>query len=146
MPTNSRDYMRQWRLNHPEYREYEKIYRKVYRQRPEVKAKQVGSNGANVRHNTKARLEAYSHYSTTIIPSCVCCGEQTILFLTIDHINNNGAEERKLINHGKNGRAGSAFYSWLKRQNYPEGYQLMCYNCNMGRYRNGGICPHKVQI
>lgn len=22
-------------------------------------------------------------------------------------------------------------------------YQLLCFNCNCGRHRNGGVCPHK---
>jgi hypothetical protein len=25
-----------------------------------------------------------------------------------------------------------------------EGYQVLCSNCNRGRWRNGGECPHKV--
>lgn len=24
-------------------------------------------------------------------------------------------------------------------------FQLLCYNCNLGRYHNGGTCPHKDQ-
>jgi len=142
MPKNSTDYMRQWRLNHPEYKEHEKIYRKEYRQRPLVRAKYRGPLGFNVRHNTKVRFEVYAHYSSTVIPSCACCGEQELLFLTIDHINNNGAQERKQLHNGKN--IGSAFYDWLKKQGYPEGYQLLCFNCNLGKHRNKGICPHKV--
>ena len=31
----------------------------------------------------------------------------------------------------------------LKRQGWPkDGYQLLCANCNQGRARNGGVCPH----
>ena len=22
-------------------------------------------------------------------------------------------------------------------------FQILCYNCNLGRSRNGGVCPHK---
>jgi hypothetical protein len=27
---------------------------------------------------------------------------------------------------------------------FPPGFQLLCSNCNHGRARNGGICPHKT--
>lgn len=26
---------------------------------------------------------------------------------------------------------------------HPEGFQTLCYNCNIGKHRNGGICPHQ---
>lgn len=68
---------------------------------------------------------------------CACCGEKNILFLTVDHINGGGAKHRKSIGNGH-------IYRWLKRQGYPIGYQILCFNCNCGRARNGGICPHKV--
>lgn len=69
---------------------------------------------------------------------CSCCGESVLQFLAIDHINGNGNEERKRIK-----KAGSGFYKWLIDSNFPEGYQVLCHNCNMGRHLNGGICPHK---
>jgi len=69
---------------------------------------------------------------------CACSGclESNIKFLTIDHINNNGTSERK--NFG----SGGIFYKYLIKNNYPAGYQVLCYNCNCGRGANGGICPH----
>ena len=95
-------------------------------------------------------IEVLTHYSNGT-PKCACCGETEFLFLTIDHINNGGAEQRKEIykqkkNYGRYG-AGKRFYSWLKQHNYPEGYQVLCYNCNCGKQRNKGICcPHKGVI
>ena len=68
---------------------------------------------------------------------CACCGETDPLFLTIDHMNNDGAEHRR----GKG--TASNICIWLIRNNFPEGFQLMCYNCNCGRARNGGVCPHQ---
>jgi len=67
---------------------------------------------------------------------CACCGETDIRFLTIDHVDGDGAQHRKLIGGGGN------TYKWLRQNGYPSGFQVLCYNCNMGRYRNGGICPH----
>ncbi len=67
---------------------------------------------------------------------CNCCGETEPLFLEIDHVHNNGYEMRKV--HG----TGSHMYSWLKANNYPNDFQILCSNCNRGKYRNGGACPH----
>jgi len=69
-------------------------------------------------------------------PNCACCGETEIQFLTIDHLNNDGAKHRKEINHRR-------IILWLIEKNFPEGYQVLCWNCNSGRHYNGGICPHK---
>lgn len=75
-------------------------------------------------------------------PICVCCGETEIRFLTIDHINNNGANHRK----ERANRLGHRFYRWLKDNGFPDGYQVMCFNCNCGKFVNGGICPHKEKV
>jgi hypothetical protein len=65
----------------------------------------------------------------------VCCGEVESVFLTIDHVQNNGAEQRR------RGIYGSGLYKWLKRMKYPKGYQILCWNCNEAK-RILGACPH----
>ena len=70
---------------------------------------------------------------------CACCGEVDRTFLTVDHVNNDGAEHRKSI-----GKGGRRLYMWLRRNNYPVGFQLLCFNCNLGKARNKGVCPHKT--
>jgi hypothetical protein len=55
---------------------------------------------------------------------CAHCGEEELLFLTIDHIEGGGSEDRKL------GRGGVAMYKWLLDNDYPPGYQVLCWNCN----------------
>lgn len=69
---------------------------------------------------------------------CICCNEDAIEFLTIDHINNDGAEDRK-----KNGnKSGGNLYRWLIKNNFPkENYQILCYNCNCAK-GFFGYCPH----
>lgn len=74
---------------------------------------------------------------------CACCGETTLMFLTIDHINNDGKKHRLEITNGKYPARSSSLYYWLRNNNYPEGYQVLCFNCNVGRHLNGGTCPHK---
>lgn len=71
---------------------------------------------------------------------CVCCGESQTAFLSVDHIYNDGGNMRKSSAHPT---SSTAFYSWLKRNNFPPGFQILCMNCNTGKHRNGGVCPHQ---
>jgi len=70
--------------------------------------------------------------------ACVCCGERIDAFLTLDHTLNNGAEERKQSNYNL-----LQLYRRVIAEKFPPEYQLLCWNCNCGRAKNGGICPHK---
>lgn len=72
---------------------------------------------------------------------CACCGETEPMFLSLDHINNDGAEHRRSI--GQNGRGGMKVYQWIARNGFPDGFQVLCMNCNCGKARNGGVCPHQ---
>lgn len=67
---------------------------------------------------------------------CNCCGEDTWQFLSLDHVNNDGAKHRKKIGQ-------SQIYKWAEDNDYPNTLQLLCYNCNMakGFY---GVCPHEI--
>ena len=68
---------------------------------------------------------------------CACCGEGEPMFLTLDHINNDGTRHRREI--GTNQKILRS----LQASGYPPGFQVLCSNCNHGRHRNGGTCPHK---
>ena len=92
---------------------------------------------ASLRHDA---IMAYGGYR------CECCGETEPLFLSIDHINNDGAEHRRSLGYKEGNGKGAAIYSWLKRNKYPEGFQILCMNCNHGKARNGGTCPHKQTV
>jgi hypothetical protein len=89
----------------------------------------------NKSYNEKLRFTALQHYSHGEF-KCACCGESMYEFLTIDHINNDGAKMNKKFSGHKH------ICSWLKRNNYPEGFQVLCINCNFakGKY---GKCPHQ---
>jgi hypothetical protein len=73
-------------------------------------------------------------------PYCNCCHETIKQFLTVDHINNDGAEHRKSLSKGKN--KTSSLYRWLVKNNFPKDFQLLCWNCNTAKFRYGK-CPHK---
>ena len=100
-----------------------------YRKNPEI-VKRI-----NKKYNNKIKIEVLKYYSSGNI-KCACCGETEIKFLAIDHINNNGKKDRI-----KNGW-GNTFYRYLRKNNYPKGFQVLCHNCNIAKYMYG-CCPHK---
>lgn len=83
----------------------------------------------------KLKREVFEHYGSR----CACCGEQQFEFLTIDHVNGDGAVHKRAI-----GRDSRKMYQWVKNNNYPDAIQILCYNCNCakGVY---GTCPHRMQ-
>jgi hypothetical protein len=72
--------------------------------------------------------------------ACECCLEADPDFLTIDHVDRDGAKHRR-----EGVRGGKEFARWLVRNGFPGGFRLLCFNCNIGRERNGGVCPHVTE-
>ena len=66
---------------------------------------------------------------------CECCGETHPEFLSIDHVNKDGSAHRKSV-------PTSRIYRWLIVNNFPQGFRLLCYNCNMS-IAFYGKCPHQ---
>lgn len=99
------------------------------------------ARAAGKRLREAARAEVFDHYGR----DCRCCGESNQRFLTIDHVNNDGANHRRDL-YGNRVGATIAIYRWLKRNGFPEGFQTLCMNCNFGKHMNGGICPHKQAV
>ncbi|KKM05964.1 hypothetical protein LCGC14_1748790 [marine sediment metagenome] len=118
-----------WRENNKErIKKWNKEYHKTHREEYRIRDKKF-------RH--KLKIETINHYGG----KCKCCGEDLIEFMTIDHINNNGAEHRLKV-LGSKRYAGWKFYLWLRQNNYPKGFQVLCFNCNCAK-QFSGICPHK---
>lgn len=78
---------------------------------------------------SKKKEIVYNHYGNM----CSCCGETERLFLSIDHINNDGYQNRK---------KGINLYIDIIDRGFPNDLQILCMNCNTGKARNNGICPH----
>jgi len=124
--------------------EYKKAYEKKYRQLPGIKEKRALQNKqwrlAHVEHTiatnklerANLRIAVLKHYSGGKM-CCVQCGFSDVRALALDHIYNNGAEERKRIT-GLKGSGGSNFFRRLRRSGYPDGYQVLCCNCNFIKY------------
>jgi hypothetical protein len=77
----------------------------------------------SARHSYRQKVEVLSHYSGGP-PKCVACGYVDIRALSIDHINGGGTKERR-----ENKTNGQNLYRWLRKKGYPEGYQVLCMNC-----------------
>jgi hypothetical protein len=82
---------------------------------------------AAVKRHT-AKLKDIVYLATVIDPK----------FLTLDHVNNDGHEHRKVLKH----RNPATLYRWIIENNFPPMFQVLCFNCNCGKNVNGGICPH----
>lgn len=104
-------------------REYQKAYRQKKKLEISLQKKE---------YRLKVKIKVLTYYSKGK-PFCECCKEDIIEFLSIDHINGGGTKHRKQISN--------IIYWWLIKNNYPEGYRVLCHNCNQafGFY---GKCPH----
>jgi hypothetical protein len=84
-------------------------------------------------YHRKNKRACFDHYGR----ACTCCGvEFDERFLTLDHVNNDGAAHREEI--GK-----STLYRWAIKNKFPDSLQTHCWNCNLGKGINGGVCPHR---
>lgn len=79
-----------------------------------------------IRYLNELKIDVLTHYGGNIL-ACVQCGFTNVKALTIDHIGNDGSIHRRLVRANNS----QAFYLWLRRNNYPKGFQTLCYNCQM---------------
>ena len=82
-----------------------------------------------------SRKKVLEHYSGGKM-NCGCCGFAEIDGLSIDHI-----KPRREWKHDKTFRTDK-LYRWLRRKNFPKGFQILCQNCNHAK-RDNDICPHQ---
>lgn len=78
------------------------------------------------------RMKVLQHYSHSQKPYCNNCGEDDLLVLCLDHIKGGGTKETK---------RGESFHLMLIKQGYPDGFQILCANCNQ-RKRMLKETPH----
>ena len=114
-----------WIKNNPDR---ERAFKKKYRE-----SHKKPQRGYEKRGRTLVREEVLNHYGG----KCACCVETRYEFLAIDHINGGGNK------HRREQKISNLAY-WIKRNNYPDGFQVLCHNCNMakGFY---GECPHEKE-
>lgn len=81
------------------------------------------------------RRQVLLHYGGSP-PRCACCGERCDEFLVLDHI-----KGRANYPHDKK-YSGSSLIIWIIARHFPEGFRVLCHNCNMS-ISNYGYCPHE---
>jgi hypothetical protein len=121
----------------------EKTYQRNYYQTHKEYFKNYAKTHPNKQKQILLRLkmQVLTHYGGSP-PKCACCGENHIEFLTIDHIDGDGAEQRRQLSGSSQKFSGFLFYEWLIINNFPKGYQVLCCNCNMAKGRNKvPFCP-----
>lgn len=112
-----------------QYREGRKALRRVWYAANRDKAIQ------SVRENySKCREKIIAAYRSI----CACCGEHEPMFLELDHINGGGAKDYR------EAKSPLTLYRRVVKEGFPDHFRLLCSNCNRGRHRNGGICPHQI--
>lgn len=71
--------------------------------------------------------------------ACSCCGEREVGFLTLEHVNGDGAKHRESLRT----LGGYAVWRDLKKRGWPtDGYTILCWNCHMATCW-GRTCPHQ---
>jgi hypothetical protein len=70
--------------------------------------------------NQRRKTQVLTHYGNGKL-ACVKCGFDDIRALSIDHVLGNGAEEKIT--------RSSSLYLYLIKNNFPQGYQTLCMNC-----------------
>ncbi len=140
------DHTRGWRVCGPCHRSYMKEAQRRYRKSPTAiqRTQQQRADAEWVDRQRERGREYWRLLRHKAIMQyggyrCACCGESEPKFLTLDHIHNNGGTHRKEI-----GNRGSGIFKWLRDNDYPPGFQVLCMNCNHGKALNGGTCPHKA--
>jgi len=121
------EYHKKFYLEHKEriqeyHRKYYQANRNRYRQKDKAYIKLL-------------KMETLTHYGNGEC-KCVSCGESRLSCLSLDHIGNDGAEERRKL--GKHG-SGYKFYFLLKEKGYPDGYQTLCMNCQFIKKIEGKV-------
>lgn len=115
------------KLKHdPKYKKERSIYAHDWHEKNKIR-----NNIRNRANHKKLRVLCIEYYGG----KCACCGEARYEFMAIDHIDGGGGKHRKTI-HTK------SFYRWIIKNNFPEGFRILCHNCNqsLGLY---GYCPHE---
>lgn len=94
-----------------------------------LKASRISVNN-RCKADRRAALDYYGRH-------CAYCGETIEVFLTIDHINNDGGKHRKSLRKNSKCQTGINIGAWLRKNNYPSGFQVLCVNCNHAKSRIG---------
>jgi hypothetical protein len=125
---SQREYDRKFKANHPEYLAKRRIW---FREWTRNNRASYNKSKWKYRDALKARAIAYYSDGTS---KCAWCGHSDLDALCLDHINDDGALDRKRLKiSGRGNGSGSRTYEALSKLGFPPGYQVLCANCNMAK-------------
>lgn len=139
-----------WELKNKEKRaKAKREWSQKNRERHNAAKRRWAQNKDNKEKKKKYETDLYYYLKNEVLthyggdpPKCNCCGESNKMFLTLDHINGGGKQEV----WGKHAGNHRSFLKSIVVRNFPPLYQILCHNCNSGRARNKGVCPHKSEV
>lgn len=88
-------------------------------------------NKATRNYHRRIKIEVLTHYSMATYPVCARCGVTDVNVLCLDHIE--GKKEKLSID------TGARLYRRLKKAGFPEGFQVLCANCNLKKLIEEGV-------
>lgn len=107
---------------------YVKERERLYRERPDIKLRQKIRHAASA---LKIKIKAFERLGGV---QCVFCGCKELMFLTVDHVDNNGNDHRK--------QAGTSakLYRWIISATDAKlrkwNMRILCSNCNLAIRNN----------
>lgn len=127
-PEAYRQYLKDWRAKNPDRQA-------AYGDKPRLDAvEKQHALSSDHRKRRSLRDQVLDRYGR----ACACCGEKDPDLLTLDHLGD-GAEERRFNKL----RDATAQCRFVVKQGLPDGYQVLCWNCNVAKLDTGS-CPHSA--
>lgn len=84
-------------------------------------ALRIRKRGRDAALRARKRLVCLVRYSQDP-PTCIACGYRDLRALSLDHLRGGGRADRGQL-------GGTRFYDRLKREGFPDGFQVLCMNC-----------------
>jgi len=114
--TNNPEKYETWRKRRN--KEKSKISRRIYRS--------INKDKINLqKHSYRIKEKVIAFYVYSNEMKCALCSDSEFSHLGLDHINGGGTKHRRSIP-----KANCNIYGLLQQQGFPNGYRLLCQNCN----------------
>ena len=113
--------MDRYKANPELHKEYTRKYRLKLRSTPEgIRYEKEKSR----LYNKNRKTEVFNKYGGC---KCALCNNVDFDVLVLDHITGGGTKQRKEL-YPYSG--GNGIYRWVKNNNFPSGFRVLCLNCN----------------
>lgn len=111
-------------------------WRRAYQSQPKYRQQQYQRNRKRYANDRLALFTALCGGE----PHCQCpgCNVTDLVFLQLDHQENNGGSERRRL---KNCGAARIYFLARRDPNRMKKFQVLCANCNHAKGRFNGRCP-----